>query len=120
MQTTTTAGTYPASFTFQPAEKVANWRAIVNPILAIPHLIIQAALGYASQAVAIISWFAILFTARHPDGLASLSTFYLRWRVRAVAYSALLRDEYPPFGDGDYAASLRIEGRAIREAGRWG
>jgi hypothetical protein len=66
-------------------------------------------LGTVAGLSAAISWFAILFTARHPEGLASLSTFYLRWRVRAVAYSALLRDEYPPFGDGDYAASLRIE-----------
>jgi hypothetical protein len=30
----------------------------------------------------------------------------MRWRIRAVAYTALLRDEFPPFGDGDYPASF--------------
>jgi hypothetical protein len=38
-----------------------------------------------------------------------MSAFYLRWRVRAVAYTALLRDEYPPFGDGLYAATVELD-----------
>lgn len=63
-------------------------------------------LGAVAWVVAVISWFAILFTSRHPDGLWKLAAFYLRWRVRAVAYLMLLRDEYPPFGDGDYPAEL--------------
>jgi hypothetical protein len=33
----------------------------------------------------------------------------MRWRVRAVSYIALLRDEYPPFGNGDYPAWLELE-----------
>jgi hypothetical protein len=33
---------------------------------------------------------------------------YFRWRARAIAYMALLRDEYPPFGEGDYPVSLTI------------
>jgi len=37
-----------------------------------------------------------------------LSAFYLRWRVRASAYIALLRDEYPPFGDAAYVAELDL------------
>ncbi len=56
-----------------------------------------------------ISWFAILFANQHPEGLRNLGTFYLRWKVRAMAYQALFRDEYPPFGDADYPARLNIE-----------
>jgi hypothetical protein len=66
------------------------------------------ALGAVAALAALIAWFAIVFTGRHPEGLWSLATFYLRWRVRAVAYTALLRDEYPPFGDTMYPASLEI------------
>lgn len=63
-------------------------------------------LGLVAVAVAIIAWFAILFTRQHPDGLWKLGAFYLRWRVRGIAYLTLLRDEYPPFGDEPYPAEL--------------
>jgi hypothetical protein len=67
------------------------------------------ALGAVAGVCALIAWFALLFTGRYPAGLESLAKFYLGWRVRAVAYTALLRDEYPPFGEGDYPASLDID-----------
>jgi hypothetical protein len=66
------------------------------------------ALGAVAGLIAIIAWFAILFTGRYPNGLRDLSILYLRWRVRAVAYMTLLRDEYPPFGDGAYPATLDV------------
>lgn len=66
------------------------------------------ALSAVAAVVAMIAWFAILFTGRYPDGLWKLAAFYLRWRARAVAYLMLLRDEYPPFGDGEYPAELRL------------
>jgi len=65
-------------------------------------------LGAVAVVAAIIAWFAIVFTGSAPDGLTKLSAFYLRWRVRASAYVALLRDEYPPFGDGAYAAEVDL------------
>src|SRR5690606_25384999 len=34
--------------------------------------------------------------------------YYLRWRVRAISYLTLLRDEYPPFGDDAYPAQLEL------------
>jgi hypothetical protein len=64
--------------------------------------------GALAAAAAFIGWFAILFTGRYPAGLRDLVALYLRWRVRAVAYIALLRDEYPPFGDAPYPASLEM------------
>jgi hypothetical protein len=67
------------------------------------------ALGAVAGVCAVIAWFSLLFTGTYPQGLANLATFYLRWRVRAGAYMALLRDEYPPFGDGDYPATLDID-----------
>ena len=66
-------------------------------------------LGAVAGVCAFISWFAILFANQHPEGLRNLGTFYLRWKVRAMAYQALFRDEYPPFGDEEYPARLHIE-----------
>lgn len=65
-------------------------------------------LGAVAALAAFLSWFAIVFTGRHPDGLWKLAAFYLRWRVRVIAYTALLRDEYPPFGDGPYPVELEL------------
>jgi uncharacterized protein DUF4389 len=65
-------------------------------------------LGAVAAIAAVISWFAILFTRHHPEGLWKLTAFYMRWRVRAMAYLALLRDEYPPFGEGLYPARLEL------------
>lgn len=63
-------------------------------------------IGAVAYVMAIISWFAIVFTGKQPKGLWDFAGFYLRWRSRAIAYSALLRDEYPPFGDGEYAVDF--------------
>ena len=65
-------------------------------------------LGAVAAVSALIAWFAILFTGASPEGLRTLVVYYLRWRVRASAYAALLRDEYPPFGEGVYAAWLTL------------
>jgi hypothetical protein len=65
-------------------------------------------LGLVVAVVAVIGWFAILLTGRYPTGLRNLAVLYLSWRVRAVSYMALLRDEYPPFGDGDYPIGLTL------------
>jgi Domain of unknown function (DUF4389) len=65
-------------------------------------------IGAAASVVAVISWFAIVFTGRQPRGLWDFTRFYLSWRSKAVAYMALLRDEYPPFGDGSYPISFSI------------
>lgn len=56
----------------------------------------------------VLAWLLIVVTAHHPDTLYRFAHWFLRWRVRASAYLMLLRDEYPPFGDGDYPARLEL------------
>jgi Domain of unknown function (DUF4389) len=98
-------------------------------ILAIPHLILVGGLGlgFASRGsrtttiggeagllgglalfLAIISWFTIVLTGTHISGIRQFTLFFLRWRVRAVAYFMLLEDQYPPFGDMPYPASVEV------------
>ncbi len=73
-------------------------------------------MGVVAFVGAIFSWFAIVFTGRHPRGLWDLAHFYMRWRANAVAYTALLRDEYPPFGaNGPYPVAYEVEFPAARD-----
>jgi hypothetical protein len=88
---------YPAAFEAERADRIANWRPLVQWLLAIPHFLILYGLQIVSRAVAVISWFAIVFTGRLPEGLANLQCLYIRYDNRAVAYAGFLRDEYPPF-----------------------
>ena len=59
-------------------------------------------IGFVVAVIAFITWFWIVITGRMPRGLWDFMNFYLKWRANSVAYVALLRDEYPPFGTGDY------------------
>jgi hypothetical protein len=65
-------------------------------------------LGAVVGVATIIAWLVIVLTGRHPDIVRRLAIYYLRWRIRAIAYMALLRDEYPPFGAGDYPAGITM------------
>jgi hypothetical protein len=65
-------------------------------------------IGIAAAFAAIIAWFAILFTRNHPRGIWDFTRYFMLWRARAMAYMALLRDEYPPFGDGEYPVTYNV------------
>lgn len=88
---------YPATFQFDPPERVARWRVIGNYILAIPHIIVLASLGTFSLVVDVLSWFAIMFTGRLPAGLAAVNCMLIRYQVRVATYWYFMRSSYPPF-----------------------
>ena len=91
------SSSYPASFTFDPPERVANWRPLVNWILAIPHFVILYGLRVLAQVVSVVSWFVILFTGAMPESFANLQVMFLRYETRIYIYACFMREEYPPF-----------------------
>ncbi|HXU03125.1 MAG TPA: DUF4389 domain-containing protein [Polyangia bacterium] len=64
--------------------------------------------GVAGDDSAFFDWVSILFTGHAVAGLQPFKRLYLNWRARVMAYACFLRDEYPPFGDGPYPASLEL------------
>jgi hypothetical protein len=127
---------HPVQVSVEPAIEERNRLTVAfRPLLALPHLILVGGplamffswtsesetgglryewgagglFGALAAGAALIAWFAILFTGRYPQGLRDLVAMYLRWRVRVVAYAALLRDEYPPFGEGAYPAAIELK-----------
>jgi hypothetical protein len=118
---------YPVTIAVEPTLGGRNrLTTAFRPILAIPHGILAGPMywsgrtgglgliGGAAYVLAIVSWFSLLITGRHPTGAREFCLFYLRWRTRALAYMALFRDEYPPFGDGQYAASIDVVEPTVR------
>src|SRR5512147_838465 len=121
---------YPVSVSLEPLLASRNrLTTAFRLILAIPHLILVGGvgLGFASSRdsrttvggeggllgavavfLAIVSWFTIVFAGTHIVGIRQFTSYYLRWRVRALAYLMLLEDAYPPFGDAPYPASIEI------------
>lgn len=80
-------------------------------ILAIPHLLVAGVLGLLAFVVIVIGWFAALFTARVPEGIADLLTRILQYSTRVYAYAWLLTDRFPSFriGDDDYPVVLEVD-----------
>jgi hypothetical protein len=121
---------YPVSVSVEPA--LANRNRLTTAfrlILAIPHVILVGSvgisvayrdgtatkvggegglLGAVAVFLAIVSWFTIVLAGTHIVGIRQFTSFYMRWRVRALAYLMLLADPYPPFGDAPYPASIEI------------
>jgi len=77
--------------------EIANWRPLVQWLLGIPHLFLAGVLGRVGQVVAVISWFAIVFTGRLPEGLANFQCLVIRYQTRAYTYAFWLYADYPLF-----------------------
>jgi Domain of unknown function (DUF4389) len=82
-------------------------------ILAIPQFIVLIFLGIAGFFVAVIGWFAALFTGRLPEFAHTYLSGLIRWEIRVNAYMYLLTDVYPPFSleDVDYPVRPILPGR---------
>lgn len=88
---------YPARIDVVSPDQTDRWRALGQWFMAIPHLIIAGAMEYVTGAIAVVSWFIILFTGKLPAGLANLQVMILRYTARAEVYAGFLHDTYPPF-----------------------
>jgi hypothetical protein len=124
---------YPVSVAIEPKLTGRNrLTTALRIILAIPHVILVGGVGLGlavstrghdrtslsgetgllggiAWILAIVSWVTIVLGGEQINAIRRYTRFYLRWRVRALAYLMLLEDDYPPFGDAPYPASLLIE-----------
>jgi hypothetical protein len=97
---------YPATLEVEYPEKLSRGLVLVKWwLLALPHYLIlvffQGGTGFRSgglQLVLVIfAGVALLFTGRYPRDFFDLALGIARWSLRVLAYTALMRDEYPPF-----------------------
>ena len=117
-----TTASYPVYFAVSEDNKIANWRPLAHGVMAIPHLIVGSILHFVAQICVTISWFAILFTGKMPEGLANIIVMAQRYWLRAQGFYLGLTEQYPPFefeaqqaDPGNYAirfdANVQLEDR---------
>jgi hypothetical protein len=92
-----TALPYPAQLGFEGGLRIARWRPLVQWLLAIPQLLIAAALGQVRNVLTLISFFTVLFTKHIPRPLFDMIAMTYRYEWRTTSYAFFLREDYPPF-----------------------
>ena len=91
------AGSYAVAFEADYPTDLNRWLPLIKWLLVIPVALVGAVVLIVAYFLTIISWFAILFTGRHPRGLFNFHVGALRWVARVNAYANLWTDRYPPF-----------------------
>ena len=113
---------YPISYEADPILDGRNrLTSFFRYIVAIPWMIVAYVYGIVAEIVAIIAWFAIVFTGRYPEGLYNFNAGYLRMYSRTYTFLHLLTDEWPPFGGEeapDYPVRIGVP-PALDQYDRW-
>ena len=91
---------YPVRLVGGEALERSRLTVFFRTLLLIPHVIVLAFYGIGALVVAIIAWFAALFTGRVPDGMHDFIAGYLRYYARVLAFGTILAGPFPPFGAG--------------------
>ena len=80
-----------------PLDQYSRAKAFFRLILAIPVYLLSIVQALILYVCALISWFAILFTGRHPEGLFTPMRSAMAYLTRAGAYYLLITEDWPPF-----------------------
>jgi hypothetical protein len=101
---------YPVRYEADYVEERNRVRTGFRFILAIPWLIVGSVYVFAAFIVAFLAWFALVFTARYPEGLYNFNAGVLRFLGRVNAFFWLQTDEWPTFGfDQETGYPIRVE-----------
>jgi hypothetical protein len=88
-------------------------------LLALPHLIVLGVWGLIAILVAVINWFALVFTGRGLAGVHDLQSRYLRYFTQVDAYLNLAANPYPRFSGDPGGYPIDIEVPEERRQNRW-
>lgn len=92
-------GAYPPIRLNLPATPEPPTRAAaLNILKAIPHFIVIAFFALAAFAVAMVAWFAVLFTGAWPAGMRDFLVRFTNYYFRVWTYVTMVDNDYPRFG----------------------
>jgi hypothetical protein len=75
----------------------SRWAAL-NFLKAIPHYIVLLVFFIGAAVVAVIGWFAVLFTGAWPKGMRDFLVRVNNYQFRVWTYVAMVENDYPKFG----------------------
>lgn len=93
----TPSGPSPVQIDLDSPLEIANWRAIGNPIMAIPLMVYLYVLQIVVGVISVIAWFSILFTGEYPESMFDFVVGVMRFQWRASTYYLFMREPYPTF-----------------------
>jgi hypothetical protein len=90
---------YPAVRLNLPAVPEAVPRtAAFNVFLAIPHYLVLIVFLIGAFVVAVVAWFAVLFTGAWPQGMRGFLVRVSNYQYRIWTYVTMVETAYPKFG----------------------
>jgi hypothetical protein len=89
---------YPIELRVAGRERQNRWTVLFRLVLAVPALLIAAVYGSLLFVVALLGWFAGLFTGRMPLGLRNAGTLALRYSAQTYGYLYMVTGTYPYSG----------------------
>ena len=104
------------SATVAYAEAPSRLTNVFRIILAIPHIIVSSVWGYAAEIIAVIQWFAIVFTGRRNEGMFRFQSDWFAYAARVLnVYTLHLYDVYPAFGTDRGPVPMDVERASYEE-----
>ncbi len=91
------AAASPVHVSLDSPLEIDRWRAIINPIMAIPHLIFLYILSAVLGIITFIAWLSILFTGEYPAGMFDFAVGVMRYQWRVYSFYMFRRESYPAF-----------------------
>lgn len=87
----------PVSLVLPPCPDDVPRSAWLNVFKAIPHYIVLFVYFIGAFAVAVVGWFAVLFTGAWPTGMRDFLVRVANYYYRVWAYVLMVDNEYPSF-----------------------
>src|SRR5256885_7796589 len=105
---------FPYTTLFRSGDDLHRSRLTVffRYLLFLPHLIWLTLWELVAYVVALVAWFAALFTGRVPTPLHRFLAAFVRYRVQAYAFVYLAANPFPGFvgAPGSYPVEARVGG----------
>jgi hypothetical protein len=109
------------TFSVDQPEERSRLTTFFRLFTALPHFVFLFFYAIAVAFAVLFAWFAIVFTAKFPEGLYDFIEGYQRYAARVYAYFYLATDGFPPFSgnpDQPYNAHWNI-GPPLEKYSRW-